>query len=166
MFWKVLVIKNIVDISKKSENIVDISKKSENIHPLLFIHYYLFILIYLVMLGKVIRLSAFFCFVYFSENGRTSDIYHSEKRITSSCAVDLDRDSMTRELSWIFLQMLHIVNECTLPFSLSAVQTQNVGKNTCRLFHFLTQLLFTTSGTELDYYPHKINEKIASRYTE
>ena len=148
MFWKVLVLKNIVGISEKSENI----------YPLLFIHYYLFILIYLVMLGKVIRLSAFFCFVYFSENGRTSDIYHSEKRITSSCAVDLDRDSMTRELSWIFLQMLHIVNECTMPFSLSAVQTQNVGKNTCRLFHFLAQLLFTTSGTELDYYQHEMNE--------
>ena len=42
----------------------------------------------------------------------------------------------------------------------------NLGQNICRLFHFLAQLLFTTSETELDYYHHKANVWLVSRVVE
>ena len=42
----------------------------------------------------------------------------------------------------------------------------NLGKNACRLFHFFTQFVFTTSETELDYYPQKVNARVASLVAE
>ena len=41
----------------------------------------------------------------------------------------------------------------------------NLGQNICRLFHILTQFLFTTSVTELDYYQQKVNEPVAEQLT-
>ena len=35
--------------------------------------------------------------------------------------------------------------------------TYNLGQNICRLFHFLAQLVLTTSETELHYYHQKVN---------
>ena len=42
----------------------------------------------------------------------------------------------------------------------------NLGQNTCRLFRFLAQFVFTTSETELDYYQQKVNVRDASQVTE
>ena len=42
----------------------------------------------------------------------------------------------------------------------------NLGQNIFRLFHFLTQFVFTTRKTELDYYHHRANVRVASRVTE
>ena len=39
-------------------------------------------------------------------------------------------------------------------------------QNICRLFQFLTQFVFTTSETELDYYNQKVNVRVASRVAE
>ena len=42
----------------------------------------------------------------------------------------------------------------------------NLGQKICRLFHFLAQLVFTTSEMELDYYHQKVNVRVASRIAE
>ena len=42
----------------------------------------------------------------------------------------------------------------------------NLGQNLCRLFHFVAQLVFTTSETELDYYHQKVNIRVSSRVVE
>ena len=42
----------------------------------------------------------------------------------------------------------------------------NLGQNIWRLFHVLTQFLFTASETELDYYHQKVNVRVASRVAE
>ena len=42
----------------------------------------------------------------------------------------------------------------------------NLEQNTCRLFHFLVQFVFTTSETELDYYHQKVNIPVASQVAE
>ena len=39
-------------------------------------------------------------------------------------------------------------------------------KNTWRLFHVLTQFLFTTSETKLDYYHQKVSVRVTSRVAE
>ena len=39
-------------------------------------------------------------------------------------------------------------------------------KNTWRLFHILTQFLFTTSETKLDYYHQKVSVRVTSRVAE
>ena len=42
----------------------------------------------------------------------------------------------------------------------------NLGQKIWRLFHFLTQLFFTTSETELDYDHQKVSVRVASRVAE
>ena len=42
----------------------------------------------------------------------------------------------------------------------------NLGQNICRLFHFLAQLSFTTSETELDYYNQKVSVRVVSLISE
>ena len=44
--------------------------------------------------------------------------------------------------------------------------SHKLGQNICRLFHFLGQVPFTISETELDYYHQKVNVQIASRVVE
>ena len=44
--------------------------------------------------------------------------------------------------------------------------SHKLGQNICRLFHFLGQVSFTISETELDYYQQKVNVQIASRVVE
>ena len=44
--------------------------------------------------------------------------------------------------------------------------TNNLEQNICRLFHVLTQLLFSTSETELDYYHQKMKLRVASQVAE
>ena len=40
------------------------------------------------------------------------------------------------------------------------------GQNFCRLFHFSSQFIFTTSQTELDYYHQKVNVRVVPRVAE
>ena len=42
----------------------------------------------------------------------------------------------------------------------------NLGQNIWRVFHFLVQVFFTTSETELDYYHQKVSVRVASRIAE
>ena len=42
----------------------------------------------------------------------------------------------------------------------------NLAQNICRLFHVLVQFPFTTSESELDYCPKKLNLRITSRAAE
>ena len=44
--------------------------------------------------------------------------------------------------------------------------TDSTGQNICRLSHFLAQFVFITSETELDYYHHRVNVRVASRVAE
>ena len=44
--------------------------------------------------------------------------------------------------------------------------TDSTGQNICRLSHFLAQFVFSTSETELDYYHHRVNVRVASRVAE
>ena len=46
------------------------------------------------------------------------------------------------------------------------LKNNNLGQNIWRLFHFLAQLFFTTSETELDYYHQKESVRVASRVAE
>ena len=39
----------------------------------------------------------------------------------------------------------------------------NLEQNICRLFHFLAQFLFSASDTELDYYHHRVNVRVATQ---
>ena len=39
----------------------------------------------------------------------------------------------------------------------------NLGQSICRLFHFLAQVVFTASETELDYYHQRVNVRAAPR---
>ena len=47
-----------------------------------------------------------------------------------------------------------------------SVNMYDFGQNIWRLAHSLTQLFFTTSETELDYYHQKVNVRVASRVVE
>ena len=42
----------------------------------------------------------------------------------------------------------------------------NLGQNIWRVFHFLVQVFFTTSETELDYYHQEVSVRVASRIAE
>ena len=42
----------------------------------------------------------------------------------------------------------------------------NLGQNSCGLFHFLAQLVFTTRETKLDCYHQKVNVRVTSRVAE
>ena len=42
----------------------------------------------------------------------------------------------------------------------------NLGQNIWRVSHFLVQVFFTTSETELDYYHQKVSVRVASRIAE
>ena len=46
------------------------------------------------------------------------------------------------------------------------VLSSNLGQNIQRHFHFLAQFVFTTSETELGYYNHKVNVRVASPLAE
>ena len=48
----------------------------------------------------------------------------------------------------------------------SYVSYHNAGQNICRLFHVSTQVLFTGSETELNYYYQKVNIEVASQVAE
>ena len=48
----------------------------------------------------------------------------------------------------------------------SITQIHNLGQNICRLFHILAQFILTTNETELDYYHHRVNVRVASRVAE
>ena len=39
--------------------------------------------------------------------------------------------------------------------------SDNLEQNICRLFYFLTQFVFTTIETELNYYHQKLNVRVA-----
>ena len=57
-------------------------------------------------------------------------------------------------------------NKQNINFVKHQPQFGNLGQNIQRLFHFLTQIFFTTSETELDYYHQKVNVRGDSRGAE
>ena len=59
--------------------------------------------------------------------------------------------------NWSILGLESIYKQIKGKFS------DNLGQNICWLFHFLAQFVFTTSETELDYYHHRVNVRVAER---
>ena len=51
-------------------------------------------------------------------------------------------------------------------FLIKKPKVYNLGQNICGLFHFLSQLVFTTREAKLDCYHQKVNIQVASRVAE
>ena len=52
---------------------------------------------------------------------------------------------------------------CGIKIYYISLNTGNLGQNICGIFHFLAGFVFTTNETELNYYHHRVNIRVAER---